>query len=107
MMARYKTVATPEGQSQVEITGDELAALEAAEAAFEAGRVDRAMDVMRDQRNHKLAETDWWSFADSPTMTDEQTVYRQALRDLPATAPTPPVSDIEAMKSWPTWPTKP
>ena len=46
MMARYKTVATPEGQSQVEITGDELAALEAAEAAFEAGRVDRAMDVI-------------------------------------------------------------
>ena len=106
-MARYKTVATPEGQSQVEITGDELAALEAAEAAFEAGRVDRAMAAMRNDRNAKLSETDWWSFSDSPTMTDAQTAYRQALRDLPATAPTPPVDDIEAMKSWPTWPTKP
>ena len=106
-MARYKTVVTPEGQVQVEITGDELTALEAAEAAFEAGRVDRAMDVMRDQRNQKLAETDWWSFSDSPTMTDAQTTYRQALRDLPATAPTPPVDDIEAMKSWPVWPDKP
>ena len=106
-MARYKTIITPDGQTNVEITGDELAALEAAEAALEAGRVDRAMDVMRDQRNHKLAETDWWSFSDSPAMTDAQTTYRQALRDLPATAPTPPVSDIEAMKSWPTWPTKP
>lgn len=106
-MARFKTIATPEGQSQIEITGDELAALEASEAAYEAGRVDRAMAVMRDQRNTKLAECDWWSCSDSPTMTDEQTAYRQALRDLPATAPTPPVSDIEAMKSWPVWPTKP
>ncbi len=106
-MARYKTVATPEGQSQVEITGDELAALEAAEAAYEAGRVDRAMAVMRDQRNTKLAETDWWSCSDSPEMTDSQKLYRQALRDLPAQAGTPPVSDIEAMKSWPVWPTKP
>ena len=47
-MARYKTVVSPEGQSQVEITGDELTALEAAEAAAEAGRVDRAMREMRD-----------------------------------------------------------
>ncbi len=106
-MARFKTVATPEGQSQVEITGDELAALEAAEAEFEAGRVGRAMAAMRGDRNAKLSETDWWSFADSPAMTDAQTTYRQALRDLPATAPTPPVDDIEAMKSWPVWPTKP
>jgi hypothetical protein len=106
-MARYKTVVTPDGQTNVEITGDELAALETSEAAFEAGRVDRAMADMREQRNQKLAECDWWSFADSPTMTDEQTSYRQALRDLPATAPTPPVDNIEAMKSWPVWPTKP
>ena len=106
-MARFKTVATPDGQSQVEITGDELAALEASEAALEAGRVDRAMAVMRDQRNTKLAETDWWSFSDSPAMTDAQAAYRSSLRNLPATAPTPPVSDIEAMKSWPVWPDTP
>lgn len=106
-MARFKTVATPDGQSQVEITGDELAALEASESEFEAGRVDRAMQVMRDQRNAKLAETDWWSFADSPAMTDAQTSYRQALRNLPASVPTPPVADIEAMKSWPVWPDTP
>jgi len=106
-MARFKTVVTPEGQSQVEITGDELEALEASEAAYEAGRVDRAMAVMRDQRNQKLAETDWWSFADSSAMTDAQTTYRQTLRDLPAQAGTPPVNDLEAMKSWPVWPDKP
>ncbi len=106
-MARFKTVATPQGQTQVEITGDDLAALEASELTYEAGRVDRARAVMRDQRNTKLAETDWWSFSDSPAMTDAQTAYRQALRDLPASVPTPPVDDTEAMKSWPTWPTKP
>lgn len=106
-MARFKTIATPDGQSQVEITGDDLAALEASESAYEAGRVDRAMQVMRDQRNTKLAETDWWSFADSPAMTDAQTAYRIALRDLPATIPAPPVDDFDAMKSWPTWPDTP
>ena len=106
-MARYKTVVSPEGQSQVEITGDELTALEAAEAAAEAGRVDRAMREMRDQRNQKLSETDWWSLADSPAMTDAQKLYRQQLRDLPLTVSTPPVDDIDALRNWPTWPTKP
>ncbi len=106
-MARYKTVASPEGQVQVEITGDELTALEASEAAAEAGRVDRAMREMRDQRNLKLADTDWWSLDDSPTMTDAQTAYRQALRDLPAGVSTPPVDDPDAMENWPVWPTKP
>lgn len=106
-MARFKTVVTPEGQTNVEITGDELTALEAAEAKFDAGRVDRAMQNMREQRDQKLADTDWWSFSDSPTMTDAQTAYRQALRDLPAGVPTPPVDDPDAMENWPTWPTKP
>jgi len=106
-MARYKTVVSPEGQSRVEITGDELSALEADEADAEAGRVDRAMREMRDQRNQKLAECDWWSFADSPTMTEAQIAYRQALRDLPAGVSTPPVDDPDAMENWPTWPDKP
>lgn len=61
---------------------------------------------LRKERNRRLAETDWWASSDL-TMSSEQTAYRAALRDLPATAPTPPVSDIEAMKSWPVWPTKP
>jgi len=106
-MARYKTVVTPEGQVQVEITGDELTALEEAEATFDAGRVDRAMRNMRQQRNQKLAETDWWSLDDSPAMTDAQTSYRQALRDLPLTVSTPPVDNPDAMENWPVWPDKP
>ena len=67
----------------------------------------KAMADLREERNRRLAETDWWSCSDSPEMTDAQTAYRQALRDLPATVPTAPVDDIEAMKSWPVWPDKP
>tara|TARA_A100000172_G_scaffold5016_4_gene2946 strand:+ start:224 stop:568 length:345 start_codon:yes stop_codon:yes gene_type:complete len=73
-------------------------------AEYEAAK---PWEDLREERNRLLAETDWWSFSDSPTMTDAQTSYRQALRDLPATAPTPPVNDINAMENWPTWPTKP
>tara|TARA_B100000927_G_C16338639_1_gene418348 strand:- start:167 stop:613 length:447 start_codon:yes stop_codon:yes gene_type:complete len=42
------------------------------------------MVELRKQRNVKLAETDWMTLSDSPTMSDEWKTYRQALRDLPA-----------------------
>ena len=56
---------------------------------------------LRAERNHKLAETDWWGRSDM-TMTSDQTAYCKALRDLPAT-----VGDD--ILNWPniTWPTKP
>ena len=59
---------------------------------------------LRDQRNILLAETDWWASSDI-TMTAEQTAYRQALRDLPATA-SPTLDDNGDLISV-TWPTKP
>ena len=43
------------------------------------------MRLLRKERDRLLAETDWWAVADR-TMTDEQSAYRQALRDLPDTA---------------------
>ena len=67
---------------------------------------DGWLHSLRVERNRRLAETDWWSSADL-TMTDEQKAYRQALRDLPATAGAPPVGDEDALAAWPTWPTKP
>ena len=90
----------------VEYPGDMPSAEDQAKwiAEYEAAQ---SWSELREERNRRLAETDWWSFADSPAMTDEQTAYRQALRDLPATVPAPPVDDTEAMKSWPVWPTKP
>ena len=53
---------------------------------------------LRQERNKRLSETDWWALSDSPAISDEQTAYRQALRDLPANTADP---------LNPTWPTKP
>ena len=52
---------------------------------YDAMQEDINGDAMRtciDERNRKLAETDWWAMSDR-TMTTEQTNYRQALRDIP------------------------
>ncbi len=43
------------------------------------------MDQLRDKRNKKLAETDYWGLSDI-TMTDAQKKYRQDLRDITKTA---------------------
>ena len=51
---------------------------------------------LRRERDEKLDDTDWWVMRGS--MTDAQTAYRQALRDLPANTADP--SNI-------TWPEEP
>jgi len=53
--------------------------------------------LLREERNRRLAETDWWAMSDR-TMTSEQTTYRQALRDITDSATS--LDDV-------TWPTKP
>ena len=55
------------------------------------------MKDLRAERDRKLAETDWWAVADR-TMTEEQTAYRQALRDITNT-----YSSLDTV----VWPTKP
>ena len=55
------------------------------------------MKALRAERNRRIAETDWWASSDL-TMTDEQTAYRQALRDITESATS--LDDV-------TWPTKP
>ena len=66
------------------------------------------MVLLREERDKKLAETDWWAMSDR-TMTSEQKNYRQALRAIPAnvdakklTAPT-----IENGRLVFDWPEKP
>ena len=63
-----------------------------------------AMDQLRDQRNDKLFDTDWWGVSDH-TMTDEQKAYRKSLRDLPSTAS--PELDSDGQLTGVTWPKKP
>ena len=55
------------------------------------------MELLRRERNSRLAETDWWANSDL-TMTAEQTAYRQALRDITDTYTS--LDDV-------VWPTKP
>jgi len=52
---------------------------------------------LRQERNHRLAETDWWAVSDR-TMTADQTAYRKKLRDITDTYTS--LSDV-------VWPTKP
>jgi len=70
--------------SQVSAKKDELVAAE-------------PMRLLRAERDRKLADTDWWATSDR-TMTDAQTTYRQALRDVPASYTS--LDDV-------VWPTKP
>ena len=62
------------------------------------------MRLLREERNQRLAETDWLAGQDL-TMTQEQLDYRQALRDLPSTAE--PKLDEQGNLTNITWPTKP
>ena len=39
------------------------------------------MKLLREERNRRIAETDWWASSDL-TMSAERTAYRQALRDI-------------------------
>ena len=55
------------------------------------------MKELRAERDILIAATDWWASSDL-TMTDAQTAYRQALRDI--TEDYTSLDDVE-------WPTKP
>ena len=55
------------------------------------------LKLLREERNRRLAETDWWGASDL-TMTTAQENYRQALRDL-----TNHYTDLDTV----VWPTKP
>ena len=76
-MTRYRYV----NGERIAFTATEEAARDAEEAAWAAGQADRNMASLREERNQMLAETDWWASSDL-TMTDAQTAYRQALRDI-------------------------
>jgi hypothetical protein len=64
----------------------------------------RPLFLLREGRNFRLKETDWWASSDL-TMTATQTAYRKALRDLPSTAS--PSLDENGELTGVVWPTKP
>ena len=95
-MPRFKMV---DGVS-IQLTADEETARDNEEAAWAAGEDDRALAGLREDRNRRLAETDWYGVSDL-TMSADMTTYRQDLRDLPAGKTTK--ADVDGA----TWPTKP
>jgi len=64
------------------------------------------MRLLRIERNKKIAETDWRMLPDQ-TPSDDWTNYRQALRDLPASASPKLDSNYNLDFSSFTWPTEP
>ena len=88
-------VDVPDSPATIEQVNDKLAELRAAEP----------MLLLRQERNRKLAETDWWVLPDR-TASQEQKDYRQALRDLPAATAEPQLDENGQLTNV-TWPTKP
>ena len=69
-------------------------------------RAAKPMRLLREERNKRLQETDWWAVGDRiDSMTNEQKIYRKQLRDLPSTAS--PELDENGQLTNVTWPTKP
>jgi len=64
------------------------------------------MRLLRIERDNKIAQTDWRMLPDQ-TPSDDWTNYRQALRDLPASASPKLDSNYELDFSSFTWPTEP
>ena len=95
-MPRYKLV----NGERIQFTAEEEAQRDQEESDWEAGAFDRAMANLRQNRNRKLAETDFYALSDV-TMSEEMTTYRQNLRDITEGLTT--VEEVEAVE----FPTKP
>ncbi len=81
-------------EKQYNIITGEVVEIEFTQTEYTA---NQKLDFLREKRNGKLAETDWWASSDL-TMTSAQTTYRKALRDITDNATS--LDDV-------TWPTKP
>ena len=84
----------------VQFTAEEEAARDAEEQAWADGALARAQANLRQERNRRLAETDFYALSDV-TLADNMKTYRQNLRDLPDGKDTVDKCDNV------TWPTKP
>ena len=93
-MARYKVV----NGERIKFTAEEEKARDAEVKEWLDGQSKRELKNLREDRNNRLAETDWMSLPDAPTMSDAWKKYRQDLRDITKTYKSP--KDVK-------WPTKP
>ena len=82
--------AFPNDPNFVDLSGQERTDFLAQQAAD-------SLSALRQERDIKLKETDWWASSDL-TMTTAQTNYRQALRD---------ITNTYTSLGTVVWPTKP
>ena len=95
-MARFKMV----NGERIQFTSDEETSRDAEEKVWEDAKPVRKFITLRNERDQKLTETDFYALSDV-TMSDEMTAYRKALRDLPASY------DNSSVVGTITWPSKP
>ena len=64
--------------------------------------------LLRQERDRKLTEVDWWTSRalDGTPLTEEQTAYRQALRDLPENSANVAIDEYGTLINV-EWPVKP
>ena len=73
---------------------------EQVQAQFSSAELNESLDNLRDERNMKLAETDYLALSDQ-TLSSDMNTYRQQLRDI-----TNGLDTVEKVNNV-TWPTKP
>ena len=98
-MARFRI----ENNERIPFTAEEEAARDAEEQAWADGEAERKLNRVREERNAKLAETDWVVIKEreeggSVSNFADWKTYRQALRDITDSATS--LDDV-------TWPEKP
>ena len=93
-MARFHNI----DNVRVPFTPEEETARDVEEQAHIDNLPIREMAGVRHKRDALISETDFYALSDATTMSDEMKVYRQALRDFPATYSADKTSQ---------WPTKP
>lgn len=96
-------ISCPDGKTIVYHSGQTVPSEEAIQAKLTELKNAEPMRVLREQRNRKLAKTDWR--ASSDLTLGEWATYRQSLRDLPSTAK--PTLDDDGNLQNVTWPDEP
>ena len=97
-MANYKKMVNG---VEVEMTDEEQALREAEEKIWRDGAAARRWEWLREERDRKLAKSDWMALYDSPSISTAWKTYRQELRDLPSKY------NDTTVQGTITWPTEP
>jgi len=97
-MANYKKMVNG---VEVEMSDEEQALREAEEKIWRDGAAARRWEWLREERDRKLAKSDWMALYDSPSISTAWKTYRQELRDLPSKY------NDTTVQGTITWPTEP